>query len=62
MIAPSDFFYGSYELEHKNYEIQYLSLNKIIVNRYKFFFEYILSNLNKLGISKTVIQYIGKMI
>ena len=59
-IAPSDFFYGSYALKHKNYEIQYLSLDKIIVNKYKFFFEYILSNLNKLGISKTVIQHIGK--
>ena len=53
-------FYGSYELKHKNYEIQYLSLDKIIVNKYKFFFEYILSNLNKLGISKTIIQHIGK--
>ena len=36
-IAPSDFFYGSYALKHKNYEIQYLSLDKIIVNKYKFF-------------------------
>ena len=59
-IAPSDFFYGSYELKHRNYQIKYLSLDKINVNRYKFFFEYILSNLNKLGISKTIIQYIGR--
>ena len=36
-----------------------MSLDKIIVNKYKFF-EYILSNLNKLGISKTIIEHIGK--
>ena len=54
--APIDFFYGSYNLNFKNYVVEYISTEKIKCNKFLRYIDYILSNINKLGISKSVFK------
>ena len=54
--APADFFYGSYNLNFKNYIVEYISTKEIKSNKFLRYIDYILSNINKLGISKSIFK------
>ena len=60
--SPSDFFYGSYELKIKNYKLKFISINNIRLNKFLKFYEFILSNINKLGITKILFKSIKEEI
>ena len=60
--APEDFFYGSYNLKIKNHTINFISTNKVKVNKFFRFFEFLLSNLNNLGITYSLFKSLSKEI